>query len=77
MTSISSKKVVLLKNSIFDTNTIQFSTNLGKSWVDIISWPVSIEANKIRLESNLTFNPNTTGSAQSGKDLYFIIKIIF
>jgi hypothetical protein len=74
MTTISNDKIVLLKNSIYNTNTIQFSTNLGKSWIDITNWPVNIEANRVKLETNLTIGPNTTGSTQSGKDLYLIIK---
>ncbi len=74
MTEISSKIVVKLKNSIYNTNTIQYSTNLGKSWIDIVNWPVNINCPNIRLESDIFLTPNTTGSKTLGKDLYFVVK---
>jgi hypothetical protein len=73
MITLSSKKKILLKNSVLNTNTIQYSVDNGKSWINITSWPVSLDTQRVNLQSDLVLGPNTTGTLKSGTDLYFII----
>ena len=76
----SKNRKILVQTNIYDNTKIQYSTNMGTNWIDIIQWPVTFISDiatntdtKIELQSDLNIRSDITGTTTSGSDIFFII----
>ena len=76
----SKNRKILIQTNIYDSTKIQYSTNMGTNWIDIIQWPVTFISynntdtnTKIELQSDLNIRSNITGTTTSGSDIFLII----